>query len=260
MTIEEVGTSARGSSRSAGGGSDMDLTALVGFIKKHASGSFAVKIFGAGLAFAIHLAIARLIGVGAYGIFALMLSWIGVLAVVAQFGQDNGVLHFLPKYSVAGQSGLVRGLRRASGLLVLVFSLLISGTGVVYVHWGLAERSVVLTRTFDVGFLLLPVLAQLRAERRTSSSPKAGGGIGLLCVDHQAGGAVFSSNTCIRAQSIVAQRPIRSCSESDFGRSRPALVSIAPAHALAKTSSCRTAKNIRWERGRRPGRSYLCYR
>ena len=140
----------------------MDLTALVGFIKKHASGSFAVKIFGAGLAFAIHLAIARLIGVGAYGIFALMLSWIGVLAVVAQFGQDNGVLHFLPKYSVAGQWGLVRGLRRASGLLVLVFSLLISGTGVVYVHWGLAERSVVLTRTFDVGFLLLPVLAQLQ--------------------------------------------------------------------------------------------------
>jgi O-antigen/teichoic acid export membrane protein len=139
-----------------------DLTAQLAFIKKRASGSFAVKVLGTGVGFAVHLAIARIIGVAAYGIYALMLSWVSVLAVTAQFGQDNGVLHFLPKYSVAGQWGLIRGLRRGSGLLVLGSSLLISAVGVAYVHWHMAPRSVALTRTFDIGFLLLLVLAQLQ--------------------------------------------------------------------------------------------------
>lgn len=160
--MPEVITPGETAGGAAAGELDMDLTTLVGFIKKRASGSFAVKVLGAGLGFAIHLAIARIIGVGAYGIFALMLSWVGVLAVVAQFGQDNGVMHFLPKYGVEGKWGLIRGLRRVSGLLVLGVSLLISGAGVAYVHWHIAARSVALIRTFDVGFLLLPLLAQLQ--------------------------------------------------------------------------------------------------
>lgn len=158
--MQEVATSKNAANPSANEG--IDLATLVAFVKKRASGSFAVKVLGAGAGLVIHLAIARLIGVGAYGIFALMLSWVSVLAIIAQFGQDNGVLHFLPKYSVREQWGLVRGLRRASGLLVLGTSVLIALAGFAYVHWGIGQRSVTLTRTFDVGFLLLPVLAQLQ--------------------------------------------------------------------------------------------------
>lgn len=143
-------------------GDELDLTRLVTLVKSRATGSFAVKVIGSALGMIIHLAIARLIGVGAYGIFALMLSWISVLSITAQFGQDVGVLHFLPKYSVTARWGYIRGLRRASGLIVLVVSLLISGAGAAYVHWGLHGQSGVLTRTFDIGFLLLPVLAQLQ--------------------------------------------------------------------------------------------------
>lgn len=160
MTTQEATTP-----RAATDGShelDMDLARLVEFIKKRASGSFAVKVLGAVLALVIHLAIARCVGVDAYGIFALMLSWVSVLSVFAQFGQDNGVLHFLPKYAVEGRWGLIRGLRRGSGVLVLGLSLAISAAGAVYVHWRAAKGSVALVRTFDVGFLLLPVLAQLQ--------------------------------------------------------------------------------------------------
>lgn len=158
--MQEIATSGTGPNR--GADDTLELTTLVSFVKKRASGSFGVKVLGAALGFAIHLAIARLIGVSAYGIFALMLSWVSVLAVVAQFGQDNGVLHFLPKYTVREQWGLIKGLRRASGLLVFGVSILIAGGGIAYVHWGIGKSSVTLTRTFDIGFVLLPVLAQLQ--------------------------------------------------------------------------------------------------
>lgn len=141
---------------------DLDLSKLVAFVKRRASGSFAVKVVGAGLGFAVHLAIARLIGVSAYGIYALMLSWISVLAIGAQFGQDTGVLHYLPKYSVGKQWGLIRGLRRVSCIIVFGTSVLIAGCGIAYVKWQIGDRSIALTQTFEVGFLLLPVLAQLQ--------------------------------------------------------------------------------------------------
>ncbi|MGB6451680.1 MAG: oligosaccharide flippase family protein [Steroidobacteraceae bacterium] len=140
----------------------IDLAALVEFIKKRARGSFTMKVAGAGLGFVVHLTIARSIGVSEYGIYALMLSWISVLAVVAQFGQDSGVLRFLPAYAVRESWGLIKGLRRGSSLLVLGFSLLISCGGLAYVHWHLSNQSLPLIRTFDVGFLLLPVLALLQ--------------------------------------------------------------------------------------------------
>ena len=139
-----------------------ELGTLIDLIKRRASGSFAVKVFGAGVGFVVHFATARAVGAEEYGIFALMLSWVSVLSVVAQFGQDNGVLHFLPTYVVKEQWGLVRGLRRGSGFLVLIVSLVLSCGGLAYVHLHFAQGSLVLIRTFDIGFVLLPVLAQLQ--------------------------------------------------------------------------------------------------
>ena len=144
---------------------DADATerlALMDFIRRRASSSFFIKVLGAGVGFLVHLATARSVGVAEYGTFALMLSWIGVLAVVAQFGLDNGVLHFLPTYVVREQWGLIRGLRRGSGFLVLGVALLISCAGMIFVHWHFGQKSLVLIRTFDVGFLMLPLLALLQ--------------------------------------------------------------------------------------------------
>ncbi len=162
MTTQRVVTPVNEHTRAAEDERSARQLSLMELIKRRASRSFAVKVAGAGVGFLVHLAIARSVGVDEYGIYALMLSWISVLSVVTQFGQDNGVLHFLPTYAVAERWGLVRGLRRGSGILVLGFSLVIACGGLAYMHWHSGQRSAVLIRTFDVGFLLLPVLALLQ--------------------------------------------------------------------------------------------------
>jgi O-antigen/teichoic acid export membrane protein len=161
-TPPPVTTPASSGSQATNDAGATERLALIEFIRRRASGSFFIKVLGAGVGFLVHLATARSVGVAEYGALALMLSWIGVLSVVAQFGQDNGVLHYLPTYVVREQWGLIRGLRLGSGFLVLGASLLLACGGLVYVHWHFGRQSLVLIRTFDVGFLMLPLLALLQ--------------------------------------------------------------------------------------------------
>lgn len=138
------------------------LSASFRLLKRGASGALLVSISGAALGMLAHLVVARLIGQAEYGIYALMLSWISVLAVVAQMGQDASVVRFLPTYLLRADWGKVRGLHRAIGLWVFVVSVLVACAGCVFVHWAGRHHAVTWQATFYVGFAMLPVLTLLQ--------------------------------------------------------------------------------------------------
>jgi len=138
-----------------------ELAAVVDLLKRGAFGAFWVQVVGAAAGVLVHLAIARMIGADEYGRFAFVLSWIGVLAVVAQFGQDTSVVRFIPEYVHHGDWARALGLRRGVGLLVLANSILLALVGTIFIRVHFGPRNP-LVPVFEIGFVLLPVLTQLQ--------------------------------------------------------------------------------------------------
>lgn len=139
-----------------------EIAASFALLKRGASGAFIVQVTGAGLGLLSHFAIARLIGQADYGVYALALSWVSVLAVVAQLGQDTAVVRFLPGYCLKGEWDKARGLRRGVGVLVLCASTAIALAGCAVIHAHAGEHAPDWSRTFYVAFAMLPALTQLQ--------------------------------------------------------------------------------------------------
>ena len=151
--------------------------ALRNLLHRGASGALAVSVVGTALGFVIHVVVARLIGKADYGVYALMLSWIGVLATVAQAGQDTNVVRFLPTYVLRGEWSKAHGLRRGIGFLVLGIAIVMGLVGCTVVYFTRAHHSSEWCATFYIGFAMLPILTQLqqsgavhRAFKRAASS------------------------------------------------------------------------------------------
>jgi O-antigen/teichoic acid export membrane protein len=132
------------------------------YILSGAAGAFAVQVLGAGLGVVSHLFIARILGQAQYGVYALMLSWVSLLAAVSQIGQDVSVVRFLPIYLANQQWGLVKGLRRGIGSLVFLVSSIVALGGCVFVHSMSGHHDATWRATFYIGFAMLPVLTQLQ--------------------------------------------------------------------------------------------------
>src|SRR6185312_13107962 len=103
-------------------------------LRRGASGAFIVSVAGTALGLLANLVMARLIGRAEYGVYALMFSWVSVLIMVAQAGQDISIVRFLPAYVQGGAWGKVRGLRIGVGLFVLATSVGIAIAGCAVVH------------------------------------------------------------------------------------------------------------------------------
>ncbi|MGH8183987.1 MAG: lipopolysaccharide biosynthesis protein [Rhodanobacteraceae bacterium] len=131
-------------------------------LRRGASGAFMVSIAGTGLGLLANLVMARLIGRAEYGIYALMFSWVSVLMMVAQAGQDISIIRFLPGYIQDKAWGKVRGLRIGVGLFVLATSLCVAIVGCVVVHGVGTAHSADWRDTFYIGFAMLPILTQLQ--------------------------------------------------------------------------------------------------
>jgi len=131
-------------------------------LRRGASGAFIVSTVGTALGLLANLVMARLIGRAEYGIYALMFSWVSVLVMVAQAGQDISIIRFLPGYIQDNAWGKVRGLRIGVGLFVLATSLCVAIAGGVVVHILGANQSAAWRDTFYIGFAMLPILTQLQ--------------------------------------------------------------------------------------------------
>ena len=131
-------------------------------LRRGASGAFIVSVTGTALGLLANLAMARLIGRAEYGVYALMFSWVSVLAMVAQAGQDISIVRLLPAYAQCEAWGKIRGLRIGVGLFVLGISICVAVGGCIVVHILGASHSAGWRDTFYIGFAMLPILTQLQ--------------------------------------------------------------------------------------------------
>ena len=139
-----------------------DLAGSLRSLRRGASGAFLVSVTGTGLGFLSNMVIARLTGRADYGIYALMVSWVSLLSVVAQAGQDISIVRFMPGYIHGGAWGEVRGLRRGVGLLVFATSVCVGAAGCAIVRVLGAQHDAAWRDTFYIGFATLPILTQLQ--------------------------------------------------------------------------------------------------
>lgn len=121
--------------------------------------SFVIQGAGAGLIFLSEVLIARVLDVSSYGLFATVMAWIQVLAMVALLGSNHLLLRFVPAYVAAEDwphlRGLIKHCQRVSiGLGIALFV----GCGAILAisH----ERIASDTRwAFLIGMAILPVAA-----------------------------------------------------------------------------------------------------
>lgn len=156
-----------GASVTQAGGPDIPARAseralMSRLLRRGASGAFIVSTVGTALGLLANLVMARLIGRAEYGIYALMFSWVSVLVMVAQAGQDISIIRFLPGYIQDNAWGKVRGLRIGVGFFVLMTSICVAIVGGVIVHSIGANHSAGWRDTFYIGFAMLPILTQLQ--------------------------------------------------------------------------------------------------
>ena len=74
--------------------------------------AFVLRVIGAGLAFALNVAIGRLLGAEGAGLYFLSLSIVTILAVVMRFGLDNSLLRFIASSRATGEWARVLGVYR----------------------------------------------------------------------------------------------------------------------------------------------------
>lgn len=136
--------------------------------------ALAIYVVGAGLTYCSQLVIARTVGADSYGVYAYVFAWMTVLAYVAALGFDISLLRQIPAYRARGEWGLARGVlqyaeRRCAGVSLLILAI---GAGIV---WGRsAALGSAMTKTFLIGFPLVPVWALLWIR---SSAVRAYGGV-----------------------------------------------------------------------------------
>ncbi len=114
---------------------------------------FALQVAGAGLAFVLQLCLARWLGAAAYGTYAFVLAWSGILAIAAGLGLPTLVLRALPGYSVH------KDWRRVSGLVTTALAV----TALVGAVLALLGITLVLTFGWQtnvsvIGFVMVPLL------------------------------------------------------------------------------------------------------
>lgn len=124
-----------------------------------ASGSFLVKVAGAGLGFGTEVLLARLLSVNEYGVYVYVWTWLSVLALPCTVGFKGSLVRFVSQFRSEQRWDKLKGVLRWSTQLSLGVSFVVGGTlsAVLFLYFdgrpsGIAEG-------MAVGMLALPVLS-----------------------------------------------------------------------------------------------------
>src|SRR5579871_55152 len=134
---------------------------------------------GVGLTYFSQLAIARILGVDTYGVYAYVFAWMVVLAYFSALGFDVALLRFVPAYEVQRAWPLLKGvIQYAQQRAIAVgFAVILIGA-IIVMAWASSPE---IRNAFLVGFVLVPVLALVRI--RCSVVRALGGVISALAPD-----------------------------------------------------------------------------
>ncbi|MGP1371581.1 MAG: flippase [Almyronema sp.] len=89
---------------------------------KGAVGSFGLKVISTALAFGLNLLLARLLGTEGLGIYALAITWIGLLSIPAKLGFPQLLVRDIAIYSSRSQWGLLKGLLKRAYQIIAILS------------------------------------------------------------------------------------------------------------------------------------------
>lgn len=84
----------------------------------------AATLLGQALTFAIHILVARKIGVDQYGLYSYLFTWVNLLSLMAIMGHDRLLIRFVGAYRAKGNEALLRALVIWTALAVLATSIL----------------------------------------------------------------------------------------------------------------------------------------
>lgn len=133
-------------------------------LARGAGSAFTVNAVGAGLGFLTDLVLARTLGVESYGIYAYVIAWVTILALLGALGFPTALLRFAAAYRAKEQWSLLRGIIRYALRRVLLAGLAVAILGAAAVL-ALGERlGPELAQTFLVGLAVVPVFALLKVH------------------------------------------------------------------------------------------------
>jgi len=125
---------------------------------RNAGGTLAVKLAGVALVLGANVVLARVMGVDNFGVYATVISWLGLLVLVGTLGLHTAALRFVATYKVNEQWALLRGMTVYSRRMVLLGCAAV-GVALVGTLFTLGERlSEDLSRTFMIAAAVLPLV------------------------------------------------------------------------------------------------------
>jgi O-antigen/teichoic acid export membrane protein len=122
-------------------------------------GSIATKLGSVGLSFAVAVELARALGPDGYGVYALVLAIVTLLAVPTQLGLPQLVVRETARAHAGEQWGRLRGIWRWSNLIVWASSTGIALLGLAAVLLLREHITQPLVYTLFAGFALVPLMA-----------------------------------------------------------------------------------------------------
>ncbi len=151
-----------------------------GRVARGAAAAFLVYGGSAGVSYCAQLAVARIVGPAAYGVYATVLAWVTVLAYFCALGFDVSLLRFLPAYRARQEWGLMRGVTHYADRAVAAtgVAVALAGSAIVLAS-GLVPQA--FARSLLGGLVLVPVLALLWV--RCSAARAFGGVVTALAPD-----------------------------------------------------------------------------
>jgi O-antigen/teichoic acid export membrane protein len=130
-------------------------------IARKGASAFAIKLANGGLALALQMSLARVLGHKGYGEYAYVLAWLQLMLIFAQGGFTTAALRYVAEYRACNQPNMMRGFVRRSSQIVLLQSIVTSTLlvvcGVVMNHFN-SPGSV---GDFLIASAALPFLAQV---------------------------------------------------------------------------------------------------
>lgn len=138
---------------------------FLGALPPQALALLAIRVAAVGLEFLCFLVLARVFKASAYGVYAIVMSCVAVLAVPAVLGLDRLVVRELAVLQARGDFAHANGLLRRSQQLVLGVSIAVAGVSFLAFERLVGASNVDLVKSFQIGMVLIPLLAISRLRQ-----------------------------------------------------------------------------------------------
>lgn len=128
-------------------------------LKRGISGGVVITAASALFSIATEAALARVLGVSQYGVYAYTVTMVGILVIIARMGFDLALLRFVPAYTAREEWDLLKGILSRSFKLVSASGFAFAILGVLVVWMARQGIDHELTVTILIGMSLVPIVS-----------------------------------------------------------------------------------------------------